>query len=78
MQVGANAGLINVCKGVMHPAMCYSGMEAGAAPQAGWETGFVADFSRRYMQLLSYEFRSFDPTLALTVLDAGACSALNV
>jgi len=47
-------------------------MAPGAAPQPSWEAGFVADFTRRYMQLLSYEFRSFDATLALTVLDAGA------
>ena len=45
------------------------------APRSGWHAAFVADFARRYMQLLSFEFRSFDPTLALSVMDA-ACSVL--
>ena len=48
---------------------------AAAAPQTGWCDAFVADFARRYMQLLSFEFRSFDPTLALSVMDAATTSS---
>jgi len=39
------------------------------APKAGWHTGFVADFARRFMALLSFEFRSFDVALALSIMD---------
>jgi N-acetyltransferase 10 len=45
-------------------------------PKKGWIMPFVADFGRRFMSLLSFEFRSFDATLALSVMDA-ACSGFG-
>jgi N-acetyltransferase 10 len=47
----------------------------GVRARRGWLSPFVGDFARRYMSLLSYEFRAFDTTLALSVMDA-ACSGL--
>ncbi|RYE95256.1 MAG: GNAT family N-acetyltransferase, partial [Methanobacteriota archaeon] len=51
-----------------------SDMPAAEAPRAGWHLGFVADFTRRFMTLLSFEFRQLDVTLALSVLDAGSAA----
>jgi N-acetyltransferase 10 len=53
-----------------------SDMRPEDAPRIGWHVGFVADFARRFAQLLSFEFKSFDVTLALSVMDAG-CSVLG-
>jgi N-acetyltransferase 10 len=44
------------------------------APEKYWGNDFFTDFGRRYMHLLSGEFRTFDPTLAYTVLDAAMAS----
>jgi N-acetyltransferase 10 len=53
----------------------WSGGRSEGDPLPGWHASFVADFGRRYMALLGYEFRSFPVVLALTVLDA-ACSVV--
>ena len=60
---------------IMLRPLQWVGGRAEGDPLPGWHAAFVADFSRRYMALLSYEFRSFDVTLALSVMDA-ACSVV--
>jgi len=47
------------------------------APRAGWLTGFVADFARRFLSLLAAEFRTYELPLALSVADA-ACSVMGL
>jgi N-acetyltransferase 10 len=39
--------------------------------RAGWLQEFVADFRRRFVHLLAYDFAAFDPALALSVLKEG-------
>ncbi|KDO26199.1 hypothetical protein SPRG_08561 [Saprolegnia parasitica CBS 223.65] len=39
-----------------------------ASPSTGWLDEFVGDARKRFMALLSYEFRSLPPTLALSLL----------
>ena len=34
-----------------------------------WLRSFTGDFKKRFLQLLSYQFRAFSPSLALNVLD---------
>ena len=60
---------------MLHPLQHIQGALEGD-PLPGWHTGFVGDFAHRYMNLLSYDFRNFDTTLALTVMDA-ACSIIG-
>ena len=57
---------------MIRPLACGDLPPSARAPAPGWHVGFVADFARRYMQLLSFEFRAYDATLALSVLDAAA------
>jgi len=44
-------------------------MRADDRPVAGWLTGFVTDFRRRLVSLLSFSFRGMDSATALTLLD---------
>jgi len=53
----------------------WSGGRIEGDPLPGWHASFVADFGRRFMALLGYEFKSFPVVLALSVLDA-ACSVV--
>lgn len=57
---------------MLRPLDCSDLPLAARAPSPGWHVGFVADFARRYMGLLSFDLRSTEPTLALSVLDSAA------
>lgn len=37
-------------------------------PDPGWLMPFILDFRHRFLTLLSYEFRSFAPSLALSIV----------
>ena len=47
----------------------------GMEMRSGWLNEFVSDFRRRFVQLLSYQFASFDSSLALYVLKEGDSAA---
>ena len=53
----------------------WAGGRVEGDPLPGWHASFVADFGRRFMALLGYEFKTFPVVLALSVLDA-ACSVV--
>ena len=43
----------------------------------GWLQSYVADFTRRFASLLSYNFRDFSPSLALSILLADSSSRIS-
>jgi N-acetyltransferase 10 len=53
----------------------YSSMESNTdqAKKGSWLAEFWADFRRRFISLLGFQFRSFTPALALSVLQNKAC-----
>ena len=62
---------------MLRPLDCSDLPPSAKAPTAGWADGFVTDFARRYMSLLGSAFRTYDATLALSVLDAATGALSN-
>ena len=51
--------------------------EGFPSPASGWLSGFVADARRRLVSLLSFTFRGFTSSMALSLLGGGSASLLR-
>lgn len=53
-----------------HTCVMLSSLEGGAAGSAAWLEAFAQDFSKRFINLLSFQFRNFSAVTALSILEA--------
>ena len=58
-----------------HTAIFIRQLEGGAASSPTWLSEFEADFKRRFVSLLAYEFRAFPPPLPLAILEPSHVSS---
>ncbi len=53
-----------------HTCVMLKTLDSTVAGSQQWLSAFAQDFRRRFLSLLSYKFREFDASLALSVIEA--------